>query len=196
MNRSREISEAKRLLRREKIRWRSALPAEQARQRSRQIAAKLKSLSEYDDAKTILFYVSAKTNEVDTHSLIRDAIAEQRRILVPTTDFDHQTLTISEINSMEDLVRGRFDLLEPRPDSLRPTEPSEADVIIVPGVAFDRQCRRLGFGGGYYDRLLAEANSISIALGYEGQLVDLVPTDSNDIPVDILVTESHIYRAS
>jgi 5-formyltetrahydrofolate cyclo-ligase len=195
MGQSHKISEAKRSLRREKLRWRGSLSAEEARLKSERIAGALKALPEYASARTILFYVSAKPNEVDTHCLIREALSSGVRVLVPVTDFDHNTLTISELKDMGELAPARFGLLEPKPGSLRPVNPNEADVIIVPGVAFDRECRRLGFGGGYYDRLLSRAHGAAIALSYEGQLVDKVPTDSNDAPADILVTESRVYRA-
>ncbi len=195
MKESSQLANLKRSIRKEKIRWRSALPPEEARAKSAQIAANLKTLPEYTSARTILFYVSAKGNEVDTHSLIREALARGVRTLVPVTDFENNHLVVSELKDMAELVPVRFGLLEPRPEAGRPTDPAETDVIIVPGVAFDRQCRRIGFGGGYYDRLLVNARIPSIALAYEGQLVPQVPTDKHDISVSILVTESGIYRA-
>lgn len=194
MNESSKLSEAKRSVRKEKLRWRASLGPEEARIKSEQIAATLIKLPEYANAKTILFYVSAKPNEVDTHSLIRQALSKGVRVLVPVTDFDRNQLAVSEIKGMEELVRVRFGLLEPRADSLRPADADEADVIIVPGVAFDRECRRVGFGGGYYDRLLAGAHAHAIALGYEGQLVERVPAGSKDMPVDVVVTERRVYR--
>ncbi|MBI5115010.1 5-formyltetrahydrofolate cyclo-ligase [Candidatus Poribacteria bacterium] len=195
MKHSIDLVELKRSIRKEKIRWRNALPSEEARAKSAQIAATLKSLPEYANAKTILFYVSAKGNEVDTHSLIRDALAKGVKALVPVTDFVNNHLIVSELKDMGELVTVKFGLLEPRPDAVRPTDPAEANVIIVPGVAFDRHCRRIGFGGGYYDRLLVNSLVPSIALAYEGQLVDRVPADSHDIPVSILITEQRTYRA-
>ena len=195
MSESHELADAKRSLRKEKIRWRSSMPAEEARTKSERIATTVKSLPEYAEAKTVLFYVSAKPNEVDTHSLIREALSRGIRVLVPVTDFDRGELIVSEIESMEELVPARFGLLEPRRDSLRPAHADEADTVIVPGVAFDRSCRRIGFGGGYYDRFLADADLTTIALSYEGQLVERVPTDSKDVPVDMVVTESRLYRA-
>jgi 5-formyltetrahydrofolate cyclo-ligase len=194
MSESPELSEAKRSIRNEKLRWRASLEPEEARVKSEQIAASLNKLPEYANAKTILFYVSAKPNEVDTHSLIRQALSKGVRVLVPITDFDRNQLTFSQIRGMEELVRVRFGLLEPRADSLRPANANDADVIIVPGVAFDRECRRMGFGGGYYDRLLAGARAPAIALGYEGQFVERVPAGSKDVPVDVVVTECRVYR--
>ncbi len=195
MTQSRQLTEAKRSLRKKMIDWRSSLTVEEVLKKSEQIAAAVKTIPEYANAKTILFYVSAKPNEVDTHSLIREALSGNIRVLVPSTDFDRNELIISEIKDMRELAPARYGLLEPRRDSLAPTGPGEADIIIVPGVAFDRHCRRIGFGGGYYDRLLADSKATTIALSYEGQMVERVPVDENDIPVDIIVTESGVYRA-
>ncbi len=158
------------------------------------IAEAAGTLPEYQNARTILFYVSAKSNEVDTHALIREALAGGVRVFVPVTDFDRSELIISELKDMEELERVRFGLLEPASEFIRPVDPQVADVIIVPGVAFDSKCRRIGFGGGYYDRLLAGGDAVSIALAYAGQMVERVPTGEHDIPVDIIVTEERIYR--
>ncbi len=197
MNREKspEKIEAKRAVRKEKLLWRKSLSEEQAREKSAAIAKALRALPEYANAKTILFYVSAKANEVDTHPLIREALSKGVRVLVPVTDFDNRTLLLAEIKAMEELVVGRFGLLEPPLDSIHTASASDADVIIVPGVAFDRHCRRVGFGGGYYDKLLSTTSSPAIALAYEGQLVDVAPADDHDIPVDAIVTESAVYRS-
>jgi len=195
MTQSRQLTEAKRSLRKKMIAWRSSLTVEEVLKKSEQIAAAVRTIPEYANAKTILFYVSAKPNEVDTHSLIREALSGNTRVLVPSTDFDRNELIISEIKDMRELAPARYGLLEPRRGSLVPTDPGKADIIIVPGVAFDRHCRRIGFGGGYYDRLLADSKATTIALGYEGQMVERVPVDYNDMPVDIIVTECGVYRA-
>lgn len=170
------------------------MPTGEARRKSRQIADTVKTIPEYAHAKTILFYVSSKPNEVDTHALIREALDRGARVLVPVTDFDRRKLDFSEIRQMDELIPARFGLLEPAPHAIRPARASEADVIIVPGVAFDTACRRIGFGGGYYDRLLSGEHAPAIALSYEGQFVERAPVDSNDMPVDIIVTEHAVYR--
>jgi 5-formyltetrahydrofolate cyclo-ligase len=195
MDHSNDLADAKRSLRKKMIEWRSSLSAEEARGKSELIAAAVRALSEYKDARTILFYVSAKPNEVDTHSLLREALSKGVRTLVPVTDFDRNELIISELKDMSELVTARFGLLEPHPDSVRPVAAREAEVVIVPGVAFDTGRRRLGFGGGYYDQLLADADAVSIALGYEGQIVERVPAGSKDMLVDVIVTERRVLRA-
>jgi 5-formyltetrahydrofolate cyclo-ligase len=195
MNHPQSPAEDKQTLRKKMLEWRRSLSPEEAREKSERIAAVVEALSEYESASTILFYVSAKKNEVDTHALIRDALSRGRKALVPVTDFDKNELIVSELRDMNELAPARFGLLEPGGDAIRPVDPSAADIIIVPGVAFDRECRRIGFGGGYYDRLLSSGGAVSIALSYEGQIVERVPVDPHDIPVDIIVTEEHIYRA-
>lgn len=195
MSPSHSIAEAKRTLRKEMLAWRGSLSAEEVRKKSEQIAATVRALPEYKGASTILFYVSAKPGEVDTHALIREALAGGVTALVPVTDFDNNKLIISDLKDMDELAPARFGMLEPRSDAVRPVDPKEADVVIVPGVAFDSECRRIGFGGGYYDRLLSGCGAATIALAYDGQIVDRVPTASTDVPVDIIVTERRIYRA-
>ena len=195
MDHSNDLADAKRSLRKKMIEWRSSLSAEEAQGKSELIAAAVRALPEYKDARTILFYVSAKPNEVDTHPLLREALSKGVKTLVPVTDFDRNELIISELKDMSELVTARFGLLEPPRDSVRPVAAREADVIIVPGVAFDTGRRRLGFGGGYYDRLLADADAVSIALGYEGQIVERVPAGSKDKLVDVIVTERRVLRA-
>jgi 5-formyltetrahydrofolate cyclo-ligase len=193
MNHSHSLSEEKHALRKKMLEWRRSISAEEAQIKSEQIATAVRTLPEYNNAETILFYVSAKKNEVDTHALIRGALSKGVRALVPVTDFDNNELIVSELKDMSELVPARFGLLEPSEETIRPVDSSLADVIIVPGVAFDRECQRIGFGGGYYDRLLSGGAAVSIALSYEGQMVDRVPTDSHDVPIDIIVTEERIY---
>ncbi len=195
MSPSHSIVEAKRSLRKEMLAWRGSLCAEEAGKKSVRIAAAVRELPEYKGARTILFYVSAKAGEVDTHALIGEALARGVTALVPVTDFDNNELIISNLKDMDELAPARYGLLEPRSDAVRPVDPHEADVVVVPGVAFDSECRRIGFGGGYYDRLLSGCGGVTIALAYDGQMVDRVPTASTDVPVDIIVTESRIYRA-
>jgi 5-formyltetrahydrofolate cyclo-ligase len=194
MNSSHSIVEAKRALRKEMLAWRGSLCADEARKKSERIAAALRELPEYKGAGVILFYVSAKAGEVDTHALIGEALAQGVTALVPVTDFDNNELIVSDLKGMDELAPARYGLLEPRGDAVRPVDPHEADIVIVPGVAFDSECRRIGFGGGYYDRLLSGCGAVTIALAYDGQMVDRVPTVSTDVPVDIIVTESRVYR--
>lgn len=88
---------------------------------------------------------------------------------------------------------GSFHIEEPDGADTVPSETLE--LIVVPGVAFDRKGNRVGRGKGFYDRLLAETKAITIGIGYDFQVVDEIDTDDFDVPVDYVITERHIYRA-
>ena len=74
--------------------------------------------------------------------------------------------------------------------------PNKIDLIIVPGIGFDKRGNRLGHGKGYYDKLLRKLKTIKIGLAFELQIVDQIPTDENDVPVDLIITEERIINLS
>ncbi len=120
-----------------------------------------------------------------------------KKILVPYIDGDDLKLSVlKEMDS--DLEPGNFGVLEPTGDSLRPVSTEEADLIIVPGLAFDREGNRIGYGGGYYDNLLKKTNEDArfIALAYEFQITNRVPHDEKDVPVHRILTEKRIITNS
>ena len=93
------------------------------------------------------------------------------------------------------LVAGAYGILAPPPDA-PPVVPDAFDLILVPGVAFDAEGRRLGRGGGHYDRVLASLppRATSVGIGYDFQLVASVPCEEHDVPVDMVITEGRTYR--
>jgi len=100
----------------------------------------------------------------------------------------------SEIKSFDELKKGTFGILEPPQDRFRKVRISEFDLVIVPGIAFDLTGHRIGFGGGFYDSFLGSITATKIALAYEFQIVDEIPTRAEDVKIDILVTEKSVYR--
>jgi 5-formyltetrahydrofolate cyclo-ligase len=90
------------------------------------------------------------------------------------------------------LKLGAFQIEEPQGDDT--ADINDIELIIVPGVAFDRQCNRLGRGRGFYDRLLADSRATTIGVAYDCQFVDEIDVDTHDIPVDIVITESGMYH--
>jgi 5-formyltetrahydrofolate cyclo-ligase len=128
-------------------------------QRSRKIEEKLISLPEFFTAKSIMFYVSLP-GEVDTHKMIDDALKEEKKVAVPITDKHVNNLWPSQILEFpHELTPTTFGVLEPKPPYYRLIPPSEVDLIIMPGVAFDRTGHRLGHGKGYYDRFLSPSTT-------------------------------------
>jgi len=134
--------------------------------------------------------LSAK-KEVDIRPLIRTLYAQNVAIYLPVMSGDE--LMHGLYAGDEDLAIGLFGVAEPRPD---PTFDIEAlDCIIVPTLAVDLAGNRIGYGKGYYDRFLKQTNAIKIAPIFANQLVQWIPTETHDVPVDILVTEQYIYNA-
>ena len=174
---------------------RKSLSGESVDSQSSKIISHLKQLPEYQAAKTVHCY-AAWRNEVNTYQLIKDTLQTGRRVIVPVTDLSSHTLLHSEIKSFDELKKGTFGILEPPKDRFRKVAISEFDLVIVPGVAFDLCGHRLGFGGGFYDGFLGDVKATKIALAYEFQMVDKIPTRAEDEKVDILVSENNVYRFS
>ena len=100
------------------------------------------------------------------------------------------------MKSWEELRVGSYGILEPRIEKIRKTNVEDLELIIVPGIAFDKNGNRLGHGKGYYDRILGKTNATKIGLAFEFQIVGKIPTNENDKPVDIIITEERVIRTT
>ncbi|MCS5695110.1 5-formyltetrahydrofolate cyclo-ligase [Desulfofundulus thermocisternus] len=181
-------------LRKNVLKVRGSLSPEEVAARSRRIMERLTSLEEYHRAKTLMAYVDFR-NEVKTGDLIVESMARGKRVAVPLTDVAGKRLVPSLLLDFPgDLAPGTWGILEPRPECLRPLEPQELDLVVVPGVAFDLQGNRLGYGGGFYDRFLPRTrpDTVWLAPAFEVQLVPAVYHGPHDCPVHILVTEERV----
>lgn len=171
--------------------------------RSLTICQTILSLPEYLSASTALWHVHCRS-EVRTLSNCPQILNDSAKtIAVPycTTDQNQQRiLGIWKLESIHELKPGMWDILEPpehrRHDSDRKISAEQLEVVIVPGVAFDRAGGRLGNGKGYYDGLLSSLPSTTTTIGvaYDAQVIDHVPMDHCDRHVDMLVTESNVYH--
>jgi 5-formyltetrahydrofolate cyclo-ligase len=163
----------------------------------RLIVDRLTALPEYAAAATVLCYVSFRT-EVATHDLLSQMLGEGKRIVVPYCEANE--LHLFRFHDFADLSPRTLGILEPktelraRDDRHVPVE--EINLYIIPGLAFDRQGGRLGYGKGYFDRLLslARPDALLAAVAFECQLFDAVPVLPHDVRVDAIVTESNLYR--
>ncbi len=168
---------------------RELLPQEDIDKKSKIIQDKLFSLSEYKNAGEILFYVSFGS-EVDTHDMIKESL-NTKKVVVPK--FTEDGLHLSRIDSFEELQKGTYDILEPM--KLKKINEKNIDLIIVPGIAFDKRRHRIGFGQGHYDRLLKRFPDVKkIALAFNMQMVDKIPNDEWDIKVDKIITENSMIE--
>ena len=169
---------------------RTEITKEENRKKSKKIKERLLGLKEYRDAKIVLFYVSYD-GEVFTHEMIKQALKE-KKVVVPISNKEENTLSLSILESWDDLELGSYDILEPKKECIREISIDKIDLIIVPGVAFDLSGNRVGHGKGYYDKLLEKTKAITVGLAFEFQLVENIPTEPHDKPVDIIITEKHI----
>ena len=169
-------------------------PAEQRERKSKFIAASLFKLPEYQKARAILSYVSME-EEVSTRVIIANLISIGKTVVVPIVDPKTETLTFHEIKSADELVPGYKGI--PEPKNCACVFPCAGiDLAIIPGLAFDEKGRRLGRGKGMFDKCLGELACPKIALAFDFQVVSSVPAASHDLPVDIIITEKRVIRAS
>ncbi|TET52955.1 MAG: 5-formyltetrahydrofolate cyclo-ligase [Actinobacteria bacterium] len=168
---------------------RDKIDKSQKQTKENKIREKLERLEIYQQAYTVLYYVSFKS-EVDTHKLIKEALKENKVVAAPLVN--KKSLLVKQISSFRQLKPGAMGILEP--DKKRSSvKLKDLNVIIVPGVAFDKEHHRLGYGGGYYDRLLSKKEDfISISLAFEEQIIDKLPYNKYDQKVDFIVTDKRV----
>lgn len=183
----------KSFVRKEILQKRGSLPDRELMERGERIKGHFFGLKEFKEAKTVMFYVS-KGKEVPTEDLIRRSIRMGKRVLVPLTDLENERIIPCEVKDPDgELEFGAFGVKEPRKGFRRPVDPGDIDLVIVPGVAFDRRGHRLGYGKGFYDRFLAEAKKAdSVGLAYRFQVLREVPVEKHDVSVGKVVTEDGI----
>jgi len=181
-------------LRRATVARRDNLSTREIRRRSAAASSHLFGLSEFGAAQTIMFFVSFGS-EIDTVPMIEAALAQSKRVAAPRAHPASRELTPCEIRSIaEDLAPGAHDIREPRAHC-RPVALEEIDLVIVPAAVWGEEGYRVGYGGGYYDRFLSRLpRAMRVGLGLEMQVVPHVPRQPQDLPVDVLVTESGVRR--
>lgn len=158
----------------------------------RSIFTKLVNSEFYKNSKVIFSFVSFKS-EVDTHQIINRAIMDKKIICVPRIKTKEKGIEIFKINSLSELKIGYHNILEPLENCL-PVDSKDIDVILMPGVAFDRQGGRVGYGLGFYDRFLTAMNKKidKIALAYHFQVLDKVPMERTDVRIDGIITNQEV----
>jgi 5-formyltetrahydrofolate cyclo-ligase len=177
---------------------RKALSKEEIKEKSNKIKEKLFSLPEFKDAKNILFYVSFN-DEVDTQEIIKELLAnKEKNIIVPYVVKNNPILQLSEIKNFNELEPKTWGILEPKDEFIRKFDIENVDLVIIPGIVFDQNGHRIGYGYGYYDRFLKklDKNVVKIGFGFEFQIVDKIPEEKHDVPVDIMVTEKRVINCN
>ncbi len=157
-------------------------------QKSRCITGRVLQWLPFIRAQKILLYASFR-DEVETWPLLRAALAQNKEIYLPRTLVRLQKLAIHRLRHFGELFPGAYGILEPSPRSDQ-IDPSELDLIICPGVAFDSLGGRIGYGGGFYDRLLIKAPEVPrAALAFACQIFPELPLAPHDVRMDVVITE-------
>ena len=145
-------------------------------------------LPDFNAARCVLLYAS-KGGEVHTDGIIRSALSLGKKVALPVTMKEGHTLELYEIKEAEELTVGAFGIMEPARNPERRVQPDELELVVVPGVSFDRRGHRIGYGMGYYDSLLKKVKCSKVGLAYGMQIVEHVPDEPHDVAVDIVVTQ-------
>jgi len=158
--------------------------------KSAAICERVLRLPVFATARKVFAYVS-RGNEVATHGLIQQLLAAGREVGVPMFDATRDGYSASLVREFPgDLAPGKLDILEPKPAAVRPVRLSYFEVLVIPGLAFDRRGCRLGRGKGYFDRLLEGTPGVKIALAYDFEVLSEVPVADHDVHMDFIVTET------
>lgn len=155
---------------------------------SYKIAQRLFCSPSWQDANTIGITVS-KMPEVDTYQIIRKAWEENKQVVVPKCNPIDKTMTFRTLTAFNQLESVYYGLFEPIESETEEVNRGLIDLIIVPGLAFDKCGFRVGFGGGYYDRYLQGYHGKKVSLAFSQQIVHTLPIESHDIPIDKIFTE-------
>lgn len=163
-------------------------------QRNAKIITNLTDSKYYRCAQTIFVFVSFGS-EVDTHGFIEQSLKDGKTVGVPKIITKERGIEVFKITGLGDLKSGYYGILEPT-EGCQPIASDDIDLIIMPGVAFDRHGGRIGYGAGYYDRYLADMTKSvrKIALGYSFQVLDYVPTEDFDIRIDGIITDEEVIE--
>lgn len=184
----------------DKIQWRKELKKvllsmgkEERKAKSKAISNLFFQTEEWKTADSIGITVS-RGFELDTSYIIEQAWKEGKTVAVPKCYSKHKQMEFREIRSFEELENVYMDLYEPKLEVTSSIEASQMNMIIVPGLVFDREGYRIGYGGGYFDRYLQTYIGSKLSLAYRLQTTTSVPHENYDIPVDKIITEDGRFK--
>ena len=189
---SEPLAEEKRRLREALSARRRAVPSAAAEEAGRAVLGHLEAWGTFRRAPRVGLY-AALPDELPLRACFEALRAEGRTALLPRIEEDGR-LSFRVVDAWSALEAGRYGVLAPARDAER-ASPGEGDLVLVPGVGFDRAGHRLGRGGGYYDRAFEEPGGpLLCGVAYELQRVEVVPHGSHDRRMDAIVTERRLYE--
>lgn len=186
--------EEKKILRNKILSIRNSLDKEIKDKMDYEIYNKLINSELYLKAKNIFIYISFD-KEIETKRIINKALNDEKNVYIPKIYRHDKSMKAIRLKSSEDLKENSMGILEPIEDSDYINK-EEIDLIIVPGVVFDLNGNRIGYGGGYYDRYLEDIKEVSnkVVLAYDLQVVDFIEPESHDINIDYIITNTKFRK--
>lgn len=190
------LAQRKRVLRKEVLARRGALSEASRNLDSQLITERLLAQKEIEHAQTLLAYVSMGS-EVHTSALLQHVLNQGKRLVLPRVNREKRCLDLFAVNDLLlDLAPGTWGIREPQPKRCEVIADTRSiDVALVPGVAFSAACERMGYGGGFYDKLLGgwQGECRFIAAAFDLQMVQDLPTGPTDVGVDHIVTPTRLF---
>ncbi len=141
--------------------------------------------------KCVMVYMSS-FNEPDTLMLIKHLIKNKINVVIPVSRTSDCTIIPSYISSLDTLNKGAYGIYEPQ--IINEASIDDVELVLVPGIAFSKTGDRIGFGKGYYDKLLNKFKGIKIGVCYDFQMISEIPASPHDIKMDMIITEKRIYN--
>lgn len=178
---------SKKSLRKEMICKRDELSTNEVENFSKSVIKKVIDTDEYIKSENIFVFVSFN-NEVFTHNFIKYSISNNKKIYIPY--IENKEMKAVRLYDLEDLEIGFYNILSLPKEKIEIVNPEDLDLIIVPGLIFDHNLHRIGYGGGYYDKFLSypNLNAYIIGICYDFQVIDEIDVNEYDLPVDIVIT--------
>lgn len=175
----------------------AALSSEEMAKKQEIIEEKLLEFANFLEAELALLYVR-RASELATDKILRISLAARKGIVLPAFSESKHAISLFRINDLDaDLKKSLSDRMEPNPDFCKKISLEEIDIAVIPGLAFDEKGGRIGFGEGFYNRLIAKLPETTrkIAIAFEEQIVEHVPMESRKHNLDIIITDQRtIYK--
>lgn len=183
-------------LRKKVLEIREKISDEEIKKRSRILLEKVKEMDEFKKAHTIMVYVSFG-KEIYTWDFIQECLDMEKKVITPICNNKDRTLILGKTTAFpEGFHKTKFGILELPADKCEHSDIQEIDFILMPGVAFTRDGSRLGYGAGYYDKLLENkpAKTVTAAPVFEEFLFEEIPMEEHDVKMDFVITDREIFR--
>lgn len=187
----------KRELRQAYLSRRREMSLDAVKRSSLAICKDISSTAWFQRSKRLLMYMPIR-REVDLRPLMDVAWRKGKTVYLPKADPVTHAMDAYAVHSLDELKAGAYGILEPSADATKEADLEKLDCVFIPGVVFDRQGYRIGYGGGYYDRFLPRLTSSTLLIGvaYAWQVVERIPRDAYDEPLHVLVTEKEVLTFS